>query len=74
VSPDPRQAGARERVRQLLLARGVRFPAETPAAVRRRVFGPDGANDAPRNAPRNAPRAAPAPDTSHRSSARDDQP
>ncbi len=41
VSGDPAQAGNRERVRQLLVARGVHFPAERPEAVRERVFGPD---------------------------------
>lgn len=30
-----------ERVRRLLIARGVRFPAETPMQVRLRVFGPN---------------------------------
>lgn len=41
VGSDPAQASVRERVRKLLVARGVRFPAEPPEAVRKRVFGLD---------------------------------
>lgn len=37
-----------DRVRTLLVARGVRFPAERPAEVRRRVFGSDNPIDARR--------------------------
>lgn len=37
---------AYEHVHQLLTTRGVRFPAEKPADVRRRVFGPDNPIDA----------------------------
>ncbi len=45
VSGDPAQAGSRARVRRLLVARGVHFPADPPAVVRRRAFGPDNAID-----------------------------
>lgn len=41
VSGPPAQARNRERVRQLLVARGVHFPPEPAEVVRQRVFGPD---------------------------------
>lgn len=53
----PRDADVRrgyDRTRQLLVARGVRFPAEPPEQVRRRVFGADNPVDA---GPTLAPRA-----------------
>lgn len=45
---EPAARQAYDRVRQLLTERGVRFPAERPADVRRRVFGPDNPIDARR--------------------------
>lgn len=43
---EPAQRHGYARVRELLLARGVRFPAERPAEARLRAFGPDNPVDA----------------------------
>jgi hypothetical protein len=47
-----------ERVYQLLVARGVKFPADDPDTVRRRVFGPNNPIDVDRRQRKAAARSA----------------